>query len=149
MNGMPEWWAVLSAVFMLVIVAVMGVLAFVLLRVLSMLKDIQPKLTEAVGRMDEASKKISQAAESIRQTTDHVGGKARSISNSLEALALVNAKRFQTLATILTATSTVFKLFQMVQSNKAQKPRVDKKTRNKDNRELTRGVEQSGSSSGS
>ena len=149
MNDMPQWWLYASLAFFIVNAAFFVALIVVLLRFQAILKDLHPKLTETADRIEEASKKIAQTADSAKKTVDHVGSKARNVADGIEAVAMVSAKRFQTLSMFFTATSTVLKLYQMVKSNKAEKTKVDKKALNKDNRDSNRGVEQSGSSSGS
>ena len=149
MNEMPMWWLILSAAFF-----VMGAVLFVavLIALVSLRKAIGeavPALLRSVERVEKATERLESAAIAAQKSVSHVGLKARNVADGIEAMALVSAQRIQALSTILTATSTVFKLFQMYKNSKADKIKVDNLPAKRDNKASHRGVEQPGSSSGS
>jgi hypothetical protein len=149
MNDMPAPWLWVSGIFFgLGIVVLIAILA-ALVKLKQSVDEIVPALTKTVERLESATEKLEATVNSAKKTVDHVGTKARNVADGIEAVALISAQRFQMFSTLLTATSTVFKLMQMVKSTKADKVQVDKKALKRDNKDSSRGVEQPGSSSGS
>ena len=149
MNDMPTWWLICSAAFFVLGAVVFVAILITLASLRKAVGEAVPAITRSIDRLEGATQKLESTVASAQKTVDHVGSRARGISDVIEAVALVSAQRIQSFATILTATSTVFKLFKMVKSTKAEKLTVDNKPAKRDNKASHRGVEQPGSSSGS
>jgi sugar-specific transcriptional regulator TrmB len=149
MNDMPTIWLWISGIFFFLGILVFFILGIVLLRFSAQMNEVLESVKKTTKRLEDVTEKLETTAASAKRTVDHVGTKARNVADGIEAVAMVSAQRFQMFSTLLTATSTVFKIMQMVKSSKAEKTKVDKRALNKDNKDSNRGVEQPGSSSGS
>ena len=149
MNDMPSLWVWISGIFFLVGIFMFVAILAALLSLRKAIGEAVPAITRSIERLEKVTERLESTVASAQETVDHVGLRARNVSDGIEAIALISAQRIQAFATILTATSTVFKLFQMVKSTKAEKVKVDNKPVKRDNKGSHRGVEQPGSSSGS
>ena len=149
MNDMPTVWLWVSGLFFVLGIVVFIAILVAMISLRKALGEAIPAITRSIDRLERVTERLETTVVSAQKSVDHVGLKTRSIVDGIEAIAVVSAQRIQTFATILTATSTVFKLLNMFKSTKAEKVKVDNKAIRRHNKSPHRGVEQPGSSSGS
>ena len=149
MNDMPTLWLWVSGLFFVLGMAVFVAILIAMMSLRKAVSEAIPAITRSIENLEKATEKLESTVASAQKSVDHVGLKTRSVVDGIEAIAVFSAQRIQAFATILTATSTAFKLLQMFKSTKAEKIKVDNKPVRRHNKSPHRGVEQPGSSSGS
>jgi uncharacterized protein YoxC len=92
MTEIPNWWLAVSAVFFVVNLVFLGVLSFVLIRVLQILQALQPRVervltqTETLAvKVATAATKVDEAATQLRDTSQAVGRRTRNVVGVMDS----------------------------------------------------------------
>jgi uncharacterized protein YoxC len=138
MTEIPIWWLVVSALFFVVNLVVLVVLAVIGLRVVKMLEESKPQLAELnvkvnklVDTVQSTAVKVDDVASSVRETTRSVGTKASNAAGVFENASMAAAPILSKIVpgiNIAMVALKVFKAFQASRAPKAPKlPKVSKK----------------------
>ena len=177
MNELPSWWlfltglaAVVIAIFFIVMCALLYQIAKFAKEVrapvenlVEKVNDLVPEVKSLVQKVEALTVKVEGIAESTRGTVDLVGDKAKGVAGAVESIATIAATRFRAYAPILGAAMAGMRLYSMFVEARTKKGSVKVKAtvspheashhhdgNSKKGTILAhRGVEQSGSSSGS
>ena len=167
-NGIPDWWLVVTGIAGVCIALFFVAMVVMLGMIIKLIKDMEPKISGLVTKVDTLVEKVDGIAASTKVTVDNVGGHAKGIATSVEHITAIAAANFARFAPVLGLLSTGFKVYGMIREVRGQKKVNSVKVRPKGDDELVidlgkdgknhvpagkmggrRGVEQSGSSSGS
>lgn len=107
---MPAWWQYLSAVFLVVNILFFAVLSFVLIKVLTLMQEIKPKVDALTGKVDSLVTTVDGIANSIKETVDGIGGKARGVAGSAELVAHTASTTFERFSPMVVGVMTAIKI---------------------------------------
>jgi outer membrane murein-binding lipoprotein Lpp len=174
MNEIPMWWLIASGVFFVLVAVFFLALCVMVGTLIKLVKNMEPKvsslLTQVQGlvqKVESLTAKVEGIADSTKTTVDSVGGRAKSIAGTVEHVTAIAGKGFERFAPILgtvLAAVRLFGLYQDMRAKAATTKTAEEKAAgadatnghssgNVDSKQgklmPRRGVEQSGSSSGS
>ncbi len=118
---MPIWWQYLSGAFLVVNIVFFAVLSLVLLRVMSLMQDLKPKIDGLTTKVDSLVDKVDGIATSVKQTVDGVGSKARGVVGSAEIVAQSASRGFEKFSPIIIGVMTTMKVLKAVNSLRSHK----------------------------
>ena len=107
---MPAWWQYLSAVFLVVNILFFAVLSFVLIKVLTLMQEIKPKVDALTGKVGSLVTTVDGIANSIKETVDGIGGKARGVAGSAELVAHTASTTFERFSPMVVGVMTAIKI---------------------------------------
>ena len=179
MNEIPMWWLVLSSIFFaLTALGFLG-MAFAMLKMYQLVAGLIPTIQGVSAKVEDVSGQVSAIAHTVHGITqkveqltekvhgiadsakgqvETVGDRAKGLVTHLDQLATSSSGRFQAASGWIAGAMTAYKLWKSWQETRAESRArsgrympvpVDTNGSHRDNDSLHRGVEQSGSSSGS
>jgi hypothetical protein len=138
MTEIPIWWLVVSALFFVVNLVVLVVLAVIGLRVVKMLEESKPQLAELnvkvnklVDTVQSTAVKVDDVASSVRETTRSVGTKASNAAGVFENASMAAAPILSKIVPGINIAMVALKVLKAFQASRAPKapnlPKVSKK----------------------
>lgn len=120
MNEIPTWWLVLSGLFFVANMLLFVVLAFVGLRVVAMLKDLQPKIVNLTTKVEGIAEKVTELTETTKVTVENVGGRAKNVAGSVELIAHSASRQFERFSPLLVGGITLLRLLSAVRQYRGE-----------------------------
>ncbi len=134
-SGIPVIWLWVSGLFFFVGIAVFAATLALLLKILKMAEELQPKvdsLTTKVEvllvKLDKVADRVEETMVSVKTTVDGVGGRATGIMGSVETFTRGTSTRLEGFAPIITGVMAAYKLFTVF---KAARSHAKPKTKSK------------------
>jgi|SRR5579862_2477740 len=122
--NVPDYWFWLSAIFFFLgIVIMVGqiVLGVVIFR---LIKEVKPKVDAMEQKVNETVEKVQAVSAKVEALVDHVGTRARGVSDSVELVAHSASRQFERFSPILIGALTAIRIFTALRESR--KPREQK-----------------------
>ena len=169
MSEIPTWWLVVTGIAGICLMLFFGAMCFLLVIVSKQVAGLNEKVNDLIPQVKSLVEKVNEIASSTKSTVDNVGGHAKGIATSVDQISTIFAQRFEQFAPILGLLFTGAKVLKLIREVRGEKQRVkvknpgpndemvidlgehvkDGKNAKRGKMTVRRGVEQSGSSSGS
>ena len=127
-SGIPVIWLWVSGLFFFVGIAVFAATLALLLKILKMAEELQPKVEVLVVKLDKVADRVEETMVSVKTTVDGVGGRATGIMGSVETFTRGTSTRLEGFAPIITGVMAAYKLFTVF---KAARSHAKPKTKSK------------------
>jgi uncharacterized protein YoxC len=173
--GVPTWWLVTSTIMHVVVILAFGAMAFAMFKLVGIVNELKTKVSNTVDTMEAKAKgfidhvdvktdalmariegvtdKLDEIAATAKGTVEDVSGRTRGLASRMEGVANTALVKFDKASPLIGTIVAGMKLYNMFIAMRAErasvKSEVDMNGRVRDNLPVRRGVEQSGSSSGS
>ncbi len=108
---MPSWWLFVSTVFLVVATVAFAALIFLLIRLMRVVDDLQPRIRKLTERVDGMAEKLEGAASSAKAAVDSVGAGTRQIVGSVEGAVTGSSARLDKLTAVLVTVLTVLRMY--------------------------------------
>ena len=171
----PSWWFFVTAFAAIIIMITFVVLCTGVFKILKMIADLEPqvkslleKVHDLIAKVDVLATKVDRMADSAQESVSVVGHRAQGIASSLESFTSSTASKLQALAPLIGVAMAGMRLFSFYKASRGKKPPnkvrlvresdgfalemgddVEEEHKSEVKSKRHRGVEQSGSSSGS
>jgi len=120
-NEIPLWWLILSAIFFIVAIVLVVILAIVGLKVVEFLNTVKPKVDEISGKVSDlvvkvehVAVRVEEVATSVKDAVEGVGGRAKGVAGSVELIASSGARQFEKFSPIVVGIMTALRLAKSV-----------------------------------
>lgn len=117
MTEIPLWWLILSGAFFFMNLVFFGVMAFVLIKLLAIVKELQPKVGELtttvkglVTTVQGVAHRVEELAATVKDKADNVGGKAQEVVGSTGMIMNTASRQFERFAPYITGALTAMRL---------------------------------------
>jgi len=107
----PQWWFWATGLFCVVGLLCFLATIYIALKVLQIVKSIQPMVERTAQRVEETSKKVEALADAAQHTVSALGGSVRNVAGSLESVVVTGARRFESVAGVLMMAMAGIKLY--------------------------------------
>lgn len=119
----PAIWLWVSGLFFTVAIIAQVAMVFVLTRLYSVIKDVQPQIKSVSERVESVSKKVDDMSTTLKATVENVSHKTSSVADAAQLLALETGKKAGPISNVLMAVTTAIKIYRTIQDLRG----VDKK----------------------
>lgn len=131
MNELPGWWLGLSAVFFVVNILLFIALIVLIFFVIKFVKELTPMLQRVTTQVEALSQrvhgiagKVEEIADNTKTTLDAVGGRAKSVSSSVDLIANSASRQFEKFAPFIVGATTAIRLVRsLAEIRKGAKPK--------------------------
>lgn len=113
----PTWWLVLSGIFFVASLAVLVVTFVMVLKLLEVIKQLQPKVDRLTDRVEAISVKVDHIATSVQSTVERVGEKTTNVASSAELISSIGVRGIERYAPVISMIGMGIKAFQMVRAS--------------------------------
>ena len=117
MNEIPTWWLVLTGLFCVVSLIAACAMAYLLLQLLAIVKELKPKLSEVGNRVeaialkvDNIATKVDSMATTAKASVEIVGTKAQGLAAGAEALGILTSRKASSLSQYAMVGTLLYKL---------------------------------------
>lgn len=121
----PTLWLFVSGAFFTAGIVAFIAVTILLIRLLGVINELQPKVNGLVERVDEVSKKVDAISTTVKSTVENVGGRATSLATSVESIAATSANVFGKVSGYIMIGSAIIKLFREFQAARSPSPRAE------------------------
>lgn len=128
MNAVPTWWLVLSGLFFVLALVSAALLSYLLVRLISIVKTLEPKVETLGQRVDSIGEKVESIATKVdamatsaKTSVEVVGAKAQGVATGAEALGLLAGKKAAVVSEYMVVGTLAYRLITKLMASRSAK----------------------------